>query len=177
MSTQPDILDEFDIPDLDEVLLPASISVSPELYYEVSEPLAVALAMELEDEATICARYGLSMEQLHRLREVPQFQELVKLHKASWEAADNTIERIGKKASMALEKALLPIAMIALDENTNDAIKIQAAKLLKEVSPVGQKDVVQQGEGTGVRIQINLNGTQHDLTFDRVVDGEVADAG
>lgn len=99
---------------------------------------------------------------------VPAFKELVKLHRQSWEAADNTMTRIEKKAELALERALLPIAQVALDPETNDAVKIQAAKLLKEVSPLGDRARATPGTGSSINVSINLAGKPLDLSFDSV---------
>ena len=139
-------------------------TVPPELFAKVADHVAYSLAQELEEEEQIALRYQLTPGQLETLKATPAFVALVGLHRSAWEAEDNTVGRIQKKAALALERTLLPVTMIAVGSDANDANVIQASKLLKELSPLGDR-TTPVGDGAGVQVQINLNGTRHELSF------------
>jgi len=163
----------FDIP---ESALARPDPVPPEWFAAKAESLALELAMELDDPEDIINRHGLTEQQFLSLQSIPAFREMLELHRSAWNAAENTVERIEKKAALALERALLPVARVASSADTNDAVLIQAAKFLKDASPLGDRSRQMQGAGGNIEVNINLDGTPIKMAFTPVPDAIEADA-
>lgn len=147
------------------------------LAQKITGNLAKDLASRLVPVSDILQRYQLSELELRTLLEYGPFQTMLREAQAEWESSASTPERIRAKSLLALEQTIEDICEIAMNKKAAAANRLDAAKLLHDITGLRKASEV-PGQGAPIeRFQLVLNIGDRPVTVDagaaaKVIDGK-----
>lgn len=115
--------------------------------------LAAALARRLDTLEEILKRFNLTEEQLGKLLDNPSFQDMMREANIQWSAAPSTPERIRIKAQLATEELIPEIYAVAANGQNPLGPRLDAAKLLYEITGNRQAQAAAAAAGAPSGVQ------------------------
>jgi hypothetical protein len=116
--------------------------VSLDFFRGKAAELARDIVMQIDGARALAHAYGLSDDQWDALRNSPAFKQLVLDTQVSLQGADGTMERIRRKAGLALEHAIPEIFGIITDAKASTNSRVAAFDSLKDAAGVKQNSSV-----------------------------------
>lgn len=129
------------------ILLPKAISLAT---------IARQIASDIYDLSDVAKRNELSMDQLGKIIDTPEFQKILDGMIKDWNAAGTTPERIKVRAGAAVEAALDVFYNDMTDHAIPLAQRVEALKAMMKLGELGEKDALGGGALGGVTINIDL---------------------
>lgn len=143
---------------------------------DMSSALALDLAAEIYDKATIFDRHGIAEADGEELLEQPWFQQMVASAKAEWDSIGNSKERIQIKARLAVEEAIVEMYALLRDPKVPAAARVGAFKELKEIAGVVPRENPLASTAAGASISIIFGDDAATVSVTPGVTREVEDA-
>lgn len=119
--------------------------------------VAMELAAKLSDAKAIRERYGISDGQWEVLRRNPTFRTMVVEAIQNLQGDLNSAKRVKLKAGAALEDSVLTLYAMAHDPELPAAARIEAIKVIRDLSGFAAKEGGGQQAGPGFSININFS--------------------
>lgn len=136
----------------------------PELDVHRLTELARALAVNLQPEEEILTRFGITAEDLVRLRKNEFFKNALENFTQEWNSPLTTTQRMKIKSAMILEDSLPTLAQRMVDNQEPLRDSIEAAKLFAKMGDIGEQ---KNGVASGERVSITINIGTEKLTFEK----------
>jgi hypothetical protein len=134
--------------------LPAVAGVPLSFYHGKAAELARDIVMQIDGARALAHAYGLTDDQWDILRNSPAFKQLVADTQTSLQGAEGTMERIRRKAGLALEHAIPEIFGLITNEKSSPAARVAAFDSLKDAAGVKQNSSVAPPPAT---FQLNIS--------------------
>jgi len=123
----------------------------------LTSTLAFDIASKLLSTDELLEKHGLTASELKSIVALPEFRRLYAEAKLTWES--DIDQRLELKASMSLEDHLLTLHAMANDVGVDPQDRLNAVKLLAQVSGKAGSRAGSSGSGStaGERVVININ--------------------
>jgi replicative superfamily II helicase len=131
--------------------------------------LAMELAIEVSDMPDILKRYELTPDDLRRKLENPQFRQMIKEARVTWQSDLSVKERIRVKSMVLVEDSLLELYSIFHNQELAAPARIDAFKTLSRVATTDAPDKDSAAAGERVHISINIPGAERPVVYDAEV--------
>lgn len=131
--------------------------------------LARELAMDIEDEEVIRARYNLTEEQLSICKQHPKFRLVYDAYVQEWNSAANTEMRVRVKSQALLEAGIVRFGVMMTSDTSTTSDRVEAAKVLMKAGGIGEKA---NGGGTGERFSIQINLGDASVSVEKTIEAE-----
>lgn len=128
--------------------------------------LAREIAMDIFDIDQILDVHRLSDEEWQRISAHPKFIAMLREMTADWNSAGNTKERVRLKAATGLESVLEIYIRDVMDTAIPLNQRVEAGKFLARLGELDGQQVLGQGGGAGVTINIQTARDQPPLTIE-----------